>query len=75
MIDQSDGYTTGFLIDYPYFKIYYKLITIGTNNQELDTDPKVMQQIKFTGNLDRVYITQIIFIIEEAKETVLDFTQ
>ena len=33
-----------------------------------------MQQIKFTGNVDRNEIRQMFFIIEEAKETVLDFT-
>ena len=32
-IDQSDAYATGFLIDYPYCKIYSELITIRTNNQ------------------------------------------
>ena len=25
-IDQGDDYTTGFLLDYPYFKEYYKMI-------------------------------------------------
>ena len=24
--DQGDDYTTGFLLDYPYFKEYYKMI-------------------------------------------------
>ena len=32
-----------------------------------------MQQIKFTGNLEEQ--TKIFFVIEEAKETVLDFSQ
>ena len=32
-----------------------------------------MQQINFNGNLDRGRITQMFFIIEEAKETILDF--
>ena len=32
-----------------------------------------MQQINFNGNLDRGRVTQMFFIIEEAKETILDF--
>ena len=41
----------------------------------LDSDPKGIQQINFTGNLDREEQTGMYFIIEEAKETILDFTQ
>ena len=56
----------------PYFK-NYKVIPIDWSKQKLDTDPKAIQQINFTGNLDRSGITQMFFIIEEVKETVLDF--
>ena len=38
----------------------------------LDADPKALQQINFTGNLQQDRDTQFFFIIEEAKETVLD---
>ena len=49
-----DDYVTGCLIDYPYFKKYYKLIAIDLSKQQkLDADPKTIQQINFTGNLDR----------------------
>ena len=41
----------------------------------LDVDRKAIQQINFTANLDRAGNTRIYFIFEEAKETVLDFTQ
>ena len=41
----------------------------------LDADPKAIQQINFTANLDRAGNTTMFFIIEEAKETVLDFSQ
>ena len=34
-----------------------------------------MQQINFTGNLDRAGNTIMFFIIEEAEENVLDFSQ
>ena len=64
------------LLDYSYFKQIFKLIVIGLSKQQvLDVDPKAMQRIKFTGNLNRVENTRIYFIIREAKETILDFSQ
>ena len=46
---KGDDYTTGCLLDYPYFKKYYKLIAIDLSKQQtLDADPKAMQQINFT---------------------------
>ena len=41
--------------------------------QVLDGDPKTIQQINFTGNLDRGGNTTIFFIIGEAEENILDF--
>ena len=38
-------------------------------------DAKAIQQINFTANLDRAGNTRIYFTLEEAKETVLDFSQ
>ena len=73
---QGDDYTTGCLLDYTYFKKYYKMIAIDLSKQQvLDADPKAIQQINFTANLDRAGNTTMFFIIEEAKETVLDFSQ
>ena len=46
-----------------------------SKQQALDADPKAIQQINFTGNLDGPGDTRIYFILEEAKETVLDFLQ
>ena len=43
--------------------------------QALDADPKSMQQINFTGNLDETGNRKMIFIIEEAKKKLLDFLQ
>ena len=65
---QGDDYATGCLLDYIYFKNYYKIIT-------LDADPKAIQQINFTANLDRAGNTRIYFILEKVKETVLEFSQ
>ena len=73
---QGDDYTTGCLLDYIYFKNYYKMIAIDLSKQQaLDADPKAIQQINFTANLDRAGNTRIYFIIEEVKEIVLDFSQ
>ena len=38
-------------------------------------DPGAIQQIPFTANLDRAGNTRIYFILEEAKETILNFSQ
>ena len=71
---QGDYYTAGCLLDYNYFKSYYEMITIYLNKQQaLGADPKVIQQINFTGNL--AMQAAISFIFEEVKETVLDFSQ
>ena len=73
---QGDGYTTGFLLDYSYFKENYQMIAIDLSKQQaLNADPRAIQQINFTANLDRNENTTMFFIIEEAKETVLDFSQ
>ena len=52
------------------------MIAIDLNKQQaLDADPRAIHQINFTANLDRAGNITIYFILEEAKETVLDFSQ
>ena len=64
------------MLDYSYFKDHYKIIAIDLSKQQaLDADPGAIQQINFTANLDRQGNTTVFFIIEEAKETVLNFSQ
>ena len=75
---QGDDHTTVCLLDYNWFNNYYKMIPIDLNKQQpLDTDPKAIHQINFTGNLASEENTNTImfFIFEETKETVLDFSQ
>ena len=73
---QGDDCTTGCLLDHTYFKKYCKMIAVDLSKQEaLDADPKAIQQINFTKNLDRVGNTRLYFLLEEAKETVSDFSQ
>ena len=73
---QGDDYTTGCLLDYPYINDTYKMIAKDlSKEQALDDDPRAIQQINFTANLDGAGNTRIYFILEEAKETILDFSQ
>ena len=73
---QGDDYTTGYLLDYPYLKEHYRMITIDLSKQQaLDANPKVIQQINFTRNLNHDGNTSMFFIFEEAKKPVLDFSQ
>ena len=52
------------MIDYPYFT-KHKMIVI-------DADPKAIQEISFTGNLEE---NSMFFILEDVKESVLNFSQ
>ena len=73
---QGDDYTTVCLLDYIYFKNYYKLIVVDLSKQQvLDADAKAIQQINFKANLDRAGNTRFYFILEEAKETFFEFLQ
>ena len=67
-------HTTVCLLDYDYFKIYYKMIPIEISKQQaLDADPKAIEQIDFTEDLEQQ--AAIFLIIGEAKGAVLYFTQ
>ena len=52
------------------------MIAIDLSKQQaLDADPKAIQQINFTANLNQGGNTTMFFIIEKAKETILGFSQ
>ena len=73
---RGDNDTTGCLLDYPSFKDSYKTIAIDVSRQQaLNADPGAIQQINFTANLDIADNTRICFILEESKETKLNFAQ
>ena len=46
-----------------------------SKQQELDADAKAIPRIDFTENLDQLRNTTFFFIIEEAKETILDISK
>ena len=73
---QGDDCTTDCLLDYNYFIKHYEMITADLIKQQtLDADPKAIQKINSTGNLNGHNNRLMFFIIEEAKETTLDFSQ
>ena len=71
---QGDDYRTCCLLF--YFNKRYKMIAINLNKQQaLHADPKVIKQINFTANIQPAGNTKMFFIIEESKETILNFSE
>ena len=75
MARQGYDYTTGCLLYYPYFKICGKLIAIDLSKQhKLDADPKAIQQINYTGNLDEAEVS-IVFHYRRSKRNSFRFSK
>ena len=77
---KNDEYTTGNLLDYDYFKKYYKLIAIDLSKQQvLQENEDLIQQINFIGRLDidanANANANIFAIIEKKENTILEFSQ
>ena len=71
---QGDYYTTGCLLDYSYFRAYYKMIAIDLSKQQaLDADLRAIQQINFTANLDREENTTIFLLLNKQKKLLRTF--
>ena len=52
------------------------MIAVDLSKQKaLDADPRTIQQINFTANLHRAGNTRVYFILDESKETKLNFAQ
>ena len=72
MIGKGEDYTTGYLLDYDYFKKNYKLVAVDLSKQkELDVDPRPIQQIEFKYMLQTN--STIYWVLEKSKETMLEF--
>ena len=72
MIGKGEDYTTGSLLDYNYFKKYYKLVAVDLSKQkDLDADPRAIQQIEFKYMLGTN--STIYWVFEKSKETILEF--
>ena len=72
-ISKNSEYTTGNLLDYDYFKKYYKLIAIDLSKQQVLENKDLIQQINFIGRLEEA--PDIFIITEKKEETVLEFSQ
>ena len=73
-ISRNNEYTTGNLLDYYYFKRYYKLIAIDLSKQQvLQENEDLIQQINFIGRLTEA--ANAFIIIEKKELTLLEFSQ
>ena len=62
------------MLDYDYFKKYYKLIAIDlSKQQELQENEDLIQQIHFIGRLEQA--SNVFIIIEKKENTILEFSQ
>ena len=73
-ISRNNEYTTDNLLDYDYFKKYYKLIAIDLSKQQvLQENEDLIQQIKFIGRLTEA--ANVFIIIEKKEHVILEFSQ
>ena len=73
-ISRNNEYTNGNLLDYDYFKKYYKLIAIDLSKQQvLQENEDLIQQINFIGTLKQT--ANVFIIIEKKEHTILEFSQ
>ena len=73
-ISRNNEYTTDNLLDYDYFKKYYKLIAIDLSKQQvLQENEDLIQQINFIGKLEEA--ANVFIIIEKKENTILEFSQ
>ena len=73
-ISRNNQYTTGNLLDYDYFKKYYKLIAIDLSKQQvLQENKDLIQQINFIGRLAEA--ANVFIIIEKKENTILELSQ
>ena len=73
-ISRNNEYTTGNLLEYDYFKKYYKLIAIDLSKQQvLQENEDLIQQINFIGRLTEA--AYVFIIIEKMERTILEFSQ
>ena len=76
---KGDDYTTGCLLNFPYFEKNYRLIAADLSKQKaLDAASRAIQQIIFTGKIKaKETNTRVIiyYILEKSKETILQFSK
>ena len=71
-VSRNNEYATGNLLDYDYFRKYYKLIAIDLSKQQvLQENEDLIQQINFIGRLEQA--ANVFIIIEKKEHTILEF--
>ena len=61
-------------MDFAYFEKKYRLIAADLSKQKaLDADSRAIQQIIFTGKTDNQI--RVYYILEQSKETILEFSK
>ena len=55
------------MLDYRYFKENYKMIAIDLS-KTLDSDPRAIEQINFTSNLDRAGNRTLFSLLKKQKK-------
>ena len=71
---QGDDYPTVCLLECSYFDDIYKMIAVDLSKQQaLDADPRVIQQINFTANLDKPDNTRIYLIFRRSERSYIKF--
>lgn len=58
-----------------YFEENWNFIAVNLIKQSFDIYPKAIEQMDFTGNLERTGNTTMFFITEDVKETILGLSQ
>ena len=72
-ISRNNEYTPGNLLDYDYFKKYYRLIAIDLSKQQvLQENEDLIQQINFVDILEEA--ANVFIIIEKKEDTILEFS-
>ena len=76
---KDDDYTTGCLLDFPYFEKNYRIIAVDLSKQKaLDADSRAIQQIIFTREIKATVANTrvaIFYVLEKSKETILEFSK
>ena len=73
-ISRNNEYNTGNLLDYDYFKKYYKLIVIDLSKQQvLQENEDLIQEVNFIGRLTEA--ANVFITIEKKENAILEFFQ
>ena len=72
-ISRNNEYTTSNLLDYDYFKKYYKLIANDLSKQQVFQENEyLIQRINFIGRLEQA--ANVFIIIEKKEHTISEFS-